>query len=139
MKKQFTAAWALVVSVLMAYLLLGILLTGEAAPVIGVLCLVLVTWFVVYKSKYKSLRNRRLITKMYDDLKGALERAKERIAQEEDQRRAAAEHEMQVHMNRERRRANRPRREDPVTSEYADMIENKVRKARQNSGERRGS
>ena len=132
MDRQFPIAWVLIVLFLTTYLLIGTLLTGEAALPIGVLFLVLILWFSVYRFRYDGLGNRGLLKKMYADLKGTLQGMKQRIGQEEVQRKsaemAAAEREEQVHVERERRRASSPMR-DPVVSRYADMIEKRVREA----------
>jgi Sec-independent protein translocase protein TatA len=135
MDKRFSVARVLVVSVLAAYFLLGILTTGGVAPPVSVLVLILVLWFSVYKLRHKGLEHREIITKMKADLEGTLEKIKERIAQEEDRRRAAAEHEEQARVERERRRAEGARirasssPKDPAVSKYAEMIESRVREA----------
>ena len=133
MDKRFTAVRVLVVSVLAAYLLLGALSTGGVALPIGVLLLVLILWFSVYRFRHKGLRQRELVTKMKADLKGTLERIEERMAQEGARKRAAEEHEERARMERERRRVERERTKtsiparDPAMSRYAEMIENRVR------------
>ena len=133
MYKRFTAARALVVSVLAAYFLLGILTTGGVVPPASVLVLVVVLWFSAYKLRHKGLGYREITTKMKVDLEGALQKIKERIAQEEDRRRVAAEQEDQAHVERERRRAEGARirasgsLKDPAVSKYAEMIESRVR------------
>ena len=133
MEKLFTAVRGLVVSVLAAYLLLGALSTGGVALPFGVLLLVLILWFSIYRFRHKSLGNRELVTKMQADLKGMLERIEERMAQEGARKRAAEEHEERARMERERRRVERERRKtsmparDPAMSRYAEMIENRVR------------
>ena len=130
MDKRFTAVRVLVVSVLAAYLLLGALSTGGVALPIGVLLLVLILWFSLYRVRHKGLGNQELVTKMHADLKGTLERIEERVAQEEARRR---EHEERVRVEREKRRAEGERKKvsitarDPAVSRYAEMIENKVR------------
>ena len=139
MDKQFTIGWVFVVSVLGAYFLLGILSTGGVTPPASVLVLVLVVWFSVYKLRNKGLGNRELVTKMRADLEGALEGIKERFAQQEASRLATLEHEEQTRLERERRRAEGERRRassptrDPAVSEYAEMIESRVRE-REHSG-----
>lgn len=133
MDKRFTAVRVLVVSVLAIYLLLGALSTGGVALPIGVLLLVLILWFSVYRFRHKGLGNQELVTKMHADLKGTLGRIEERVAQEEARRRAAEEHEERARMEREKRRVEGERRKasiparDPSVSRYAEMIENKVR------------
>lgn len=133
MDKRFTIGWVFVVSVLGAYLLLGILSTGGVIPPASVLVLVLVLWFLVYKLRNKGLGNRGLVTKMRADLEGTLEGIKEEIAQQEARRLATLEHEEQARLERERRRAERERRRTsdptrvPAVSEYAELIESRVR------------
>jgi predicted Holliday junction resolvase-like endonuclease len=135
MYKRFSAARVLIVSVLAAYLLLGSLSTGRVAPPIGVLFLVLVLWFSVYRFRHKGLSNRELVTKMRADLKETLEGIEERMAREEAQRTAAEEHEERVRVEREKRRAEGERKKasitarDPAVSRYAEMIENRVRES----------
>src|SRR5215216_2136104 len=126
MDKRFTAVRVLVVSVLAAYLLLGALSTGGVALPIGVLLLVLILWFSVYRFRHKGLGKRELVAKMKADLKGTLERIEERMAQQGARKRAAEEHEERARMERERRRASMPA-SDPTRSRYAEMIENIVR------------
>ena len=128
MDKQFPTAWVLVVSFLTAYFLIGTLLTEDAVLPTGVLFLVLVLWFSVYRFQCGNLKTRELVTKMYADLKGALEEIKERMAQTEAQKRTAEEREKHARLERERRRANRPTR-DPAVDRYAGMIENRVRES----------
>jgi ABC-type multidrug transport system fused ATPase/permease subunit len=133
MDKRFTAVRVLVVSVLAAYLLLGALSTGGVALPIGVLFLVLILWFSVYRFRHKGLRQRELVAKMQADLKGTLERIEERMAQVGARKRAAEEHEERARIEREERRVEREKRKtsmparDPAMSRYAEMIENKVR------------
>jgi hypothetical protein len=71
---------------------------------------------------------------MYAELKGTIQGMleKERMAQEEARRRAAAKHERLARMKRERRA--RPPTEDLDVSKYADMIEDKVRGEGKESG-----
>ena len=126
MDKRFPAVRALVVSVLAAYFLIATLSTGGVAAPIGVLFLVLVLWFSVYRFRYKGLGNRELLAKMRADLERTLKSIEERLAREEAQRRAAEEHEERVHAERELRRANRPVR-DPTVGKYAGIIESRVR------------
>jgi len=129
MDKRFTAVRGLVVSVLAAYLLLGALSTGGVAMPIGVLFLVLILWFSVYRFRHKGLGKRELVAKMQADLKRTLER----MAQQGARKRAAEEHEERARMERERRRVERERTKasmparDPAMSRYAEMIENRVR------------
>src|SRR5215217_5185546 len=126
MDKRFTAVRGLVVSVLAAYLLLGALSTGGVAMPIGVLFLVLILWFSVYRFRHKGLGKRELVAKMQADLKRTLERIEERMAQQGARKRAAEEHEERARMERERTKASMPAR-DPAMSRYAEMIENRVR------------
>jgi hypothetical protein len=133
MDKRFTIGWVFVVSVLGAYFLLGISSTGGVISPASVLVLVLVLWFSVYKLRHKGLGNRELVTKMRADLEGTLEGIKEKLAQQEARRLATLEHEEQTRLDQERRRAERERRRtsgptrDPAVSEYAEMIESRVR------------
>ena len=142
MDKQFTIGWIFVISVLGAYFLLGILSTGGVTPPASVLVLVLVLWFSVYKLRHMGFGNRRLIAKMRADLEGAFEGIKEKIAQQESLRLEALEHEEQVRLERDRRRAEGERRRasgparDPAVGKYASIIESRVRE-RERSG--RGS
>ena len=137
MSKRFSAARVLIVSGLAAYLLLGSLSLGGVAPPIGVLFLVLVLWFSVYRFRHKALTNRELVTKMRADLEGMLEGIKEKMAQQEARRLATLEHEEQARLERERRRAEGERRRassptrDPAVSEYAEIIESRVREREQ--------
>jgi predicted Holliday junction resolvase-like endonuclease len=126
MDKRFPAVRALVVSVLAAYFLIGTLSTGGVVGPIGVLFVVLVLWFSVYRFRYKDPGNRELLAKMRADLERTLESIEERLAREEAQRRAAEEHEERVHTERELRRANRLVR-DPTVGKYAGIIESRVR------------
>jgi hypothetical protein len=133
MYKRFTIGWAFVVSFLAVYFLLGILSTGGVAPPASVLILVLILWFSVYKLRNKGLGNRGLVKKMHADLEGTLEGIKERMAQQEARRLATLEHEEQARLERERRRAEGERQRassptrDPAVSEYAELIESRVR------------
>jgi hypothetical protein len=144
MDKRFTIGWVFVVSVLGTYFLLGILSTGGVAPPASVLVLVLVVWFSVYKLRHRGLGNRELVTKMRADLEGTLEGIKERMAQQEARRLATLEHEEQARLERERRRAEGERRRasgptrDPAVSEYAEMIESRVREREQSGRESEG-
>lgn len=138
MDRRLTNARIAIISALAAYLTLGTLLTGVVPP-IGVLVLVLIMWFSVYRFRHKSLGNRELTTKMRTDLRGTLEVIEGRLAQQEAKRRAEAEHEEQARLERERRRAEGEKRRatrpamDPVMSKYAAMIESRVKE-----GERTG-
>ncbi len=67
--------------------------------------------------------------RMYGDLKGAVERIKERVAEDEAPRRAAVSRRRQVLMNSESRRADTPK-VVPVDRTYVDIIERRVREAR---------
>src|SRR5918993_4531227 len=131
MYKRFSAARVLIVSGVAAYLLLGSLSLGGVGPPIGVLLLVLVLWFSVYRFRHKGLSKGELVTKMRADLKQMLEGIEERLARKETQRRAAEEHELQVRVEREKRRAEGERKKasitarDPAVSRYAEMIENR--------------
>src|ERR687889_1540760 len=105
MDKRFAIGWVFVASVLGAYVLLGILSTGGVTLPASVLILVLVLWFSVYKLRHKGLGNRGLVAKMRTDLEGTIEGIKEKIAQQETFRLEELEHEEQVRLERERRRA----------------------------------
>jgi hypothetical protein len=72
MDKRFPAARALVVSVLAAYFAIGTLSTGGVAAPIGVLFLVLVLWFSVYRFRHKGLGSRERVAKMRADLERML-------------------------------------------------------------------
>jgi predicted Holliday junction resolvase-like endonuclease len=144
MDKRCPAGWVLVASVVATYFLIGITTTGGVVPSASVLVLILVLWFSVYKLRHKGLGHREIITKMKADLQGTLEKKKEKIAQEEDRRRAVAEHEEQARVERERRRAegarirvSRPPRE-PAVNKYADIIEGRVREAERTRQETKG-
>ena len=133
MDKQFPTGWVLPVWVLASYLLLGTLSAGGAAPPVLVLLLVLLLWFLVYAFRYRGQGIRKLVRKMHADLEGTLEDLKERVAQQEAHRLATLEHEEQARLERERRRAEGERQRassptrDPALSEYAELIESRVR------------
>ncbi len=135
MDKRFSIGRVLAFSVLAAYLLLASLSTGGGVALpAGVLLLVLVLWFCIYRFRHKGLGNRELATKMYLDLEEALEGIKEKIAQEEARRRATIEQEQRTRIERERRRmegkrrrASRPTTEPTISSEYAHIIENRIK------------
>jgi ABC-type transport system involved in cytochrome bd biosynthesis fused ATPase/permease subunit len=144
MSKRLTIGRVFVVSVLVVYFLLGILSTGGVALPTSVLVLVLVLWFSVYKLRHKGLGNRGLTMKMRADLEGTLEGIKERMAQQEAHRLATLEQEEQARLERERRRAERERRRassptrDPADSEYAEIIESRVRERERSGRESEG-
>jgi F0F1-type ATP synthase membrane subunit b/b' len=144
MYKRFTIGWAFVVSFLAVYFLLGTLSTGGVAPPASVLVLVLAVWFSVYKLRNKGLGSRELVTKMRADLEGTLEGIKERMAQQEARRLATLEHEEQARLERERRRAEGKIRRasgptrDTAVSEYAEMIESRVRERERSGRESEG-
>ena len=137
MDKRFPAAPALIVSVLATYFLVGTLSTGGVAPPLGVLFLVLVLWFSLYRFRRKDSGNQELLAKMRSDLGKTLERIEERLAQEEAQRRAAEEQKERAQVEREMRRANRLVR-DPAVGKYAGMIEDRVRESEQTRREFEG-
>lgn len=137
MGKQLPAARVLVVSILTTYFLAAILSTGQVVAPAGVLILVLVLWFLVYRYRYKRLESREIITRMYADLIRTLEGMKERIAQEEAQKEAAKEREERARSERERRKATLPTR-DPTASKYAEMIETRVREGERVRGSSEG-
>ena len=118
---------------------MAILLTGKVALSVTVLLLVLVIWFLTYKLKFRRLRNIELIMRMYTDFTGTLERVKERVAEDEARRRAAADRERQVLMQRESRRADRPRESSIADKKYTEMIERRVRESKANQDEREGT
>ncbi len=135
MNKQFPAGWLITILTLIAYFSLGILLTGEVALFVGVLLLVLIIWFLFCKIRYKDLGNLELVMRMYADFKGTVERIKERVAEDEAPRRAAATHRRQVLTDRERNRERRKTessKEVPVDKKYTEMIERRVRESRAN-------
>jgi hypothetical protein len=129
--ERFPNGWILAILTLIAYFSIGILLSGEAALLVGVLLLVLITWWIIYEAHYrKSLGNRELVVRMYDDFRGTVERIAEKVAQVEVKRRAA-EHERQTRRERRDRRVSSTRtKEDPAVEKYAEMIENRVRDAK---------
>jgi hypothetical protein len=132
MNKTFPAGWAIATLALIAYFLIAVLLTGEVSLSVTVLLLVLVIGFLTYKLKFRRLRNLELIMRMYTDFTGTLERIKERVAEDEARRRAAADLERQVLMQRESRRADRPKESSTAHKKYTEMIERRVRESRAN-------
>ena len=139
MNKTFPAGWAIATLALIAYFFIAVLLTGEVSLSVTVLLLVLVTGFLTYKLKYRRLRNLELIMRMYTDFTGTLERIKERVAEDEARRRAAADRERHVLMQRESRRADRPRESSIADKKYTEMIERRVRESKANQDEREGT
>ncbi len=135
MNKRFPVGWVIATLALIAYFSLGLLLTGEVAQFVGVLLLVLVIWFLFCRIRYKDLGNLELVMKMYADLKGAVERIKERVAEDEAPRRAASRR-RHTFVNRESRKADRPQETPTTDKKYADMIERRVREARARQGRR---
>ncbi len=129
MNQKFLAGWVIVILVLLAYFFTAILLTREVALPVGVLLFVLLIWFLIYKLRYKNLGSLEVVLKMYADLKDALERIKERVAEQEAPRRSAEDHERQAPISRESRRAATPK-EFPVDRTYADLIERRIRESR---------
>ncbi len=138
MNKTFPAGWAIATLALMAYFFMAILLTGKVALSVTVLLLVLVIWFLTYKLKFRRLRNLELITRMYTDFTGTLERIKERVAEDEARREAAADRRSQVLTDRERRKTESSK-EVPVDKKYTEMIERRVRESRANQEQSEGS
>ena len=140
MDNRFTVGRVFVISVMVAYFLLGTIATGGVAPPASVLVLVLVLWFSLCKLRHKGFGNRELVTKMRADVEGTLQGIKEKMAQQEARRLAALEQDEQARLERERRRAERERRRtsgptrDPAVSEYAELIESRVRE-RERSGQ----
>jgi hypothetical protein len=142
MNKTFPAGWAIATLALIAYFFVAILLTGEVSLAITVLLLVLVIWFLTYKLKFRRLRNLQLIMRMYTDFTGTLERIKERVAEDEARREAAADRRSQVLTDRERNRERRKTessKEVPVDKKYTEMIERRVRESRANQEQSEGS
>ncbi len=139
MNKTFPAGWAIATLALIAYFFVAILLTGEVSLAITVLLLVLVIWFLTYKLKFRRLRNLELIMRMYTDFRGTLERIRERVAEDEARRRAAVDRERQILMQRESRRADRPKESSTADKKYTEMIERRVRESRANQDKREGT
>ena len=138
MNKTFPTGWAIATLALMAYFFMAILLTGKVALSVTVLLLVLVIWFLTYKLKFRRLRNLELIMRMYTDFTGTLERIKERVAEGEARREAAADRRSQVLTDRERRKTESSK-EVPVDKKYTEMIERRVRESRANQEQSEGS
>ena len=61
MNSRFPAEWLIVLLALLAYFSIAILLTGEVYTSVGVLLLVLLIWFLIYKLRYRSVGNLELI------------------------------------------------------------------------------
>ena len=142
MNKTFPAGWAIATLALIAYFFIAVLLTGEVSLSVTVLLLVLVIGFLTYKLKFRRLRNLELIMRMYTDFTGTLERIKERVAEDEARRKAAADRERQVLTDRERNRERRKTessKEVPVDKKYTEMIERRVRESRANQEQSEGS
>jgi hypothetical protein len=138
MNKTFPTGWAIATLALMAYFFMAILLTGKVALSVTVLLLVLVIWFLTYKLKFRRLRNLELIMRMYTDFTGTLERIKERVAEDEARREAAADRRSQVLTDRERRKTESSK-EVPVDKKYTDLIERRVRESRANQEQNEGT
>jgi Ca2+/Na+ antiporter len=139
MNKQSLARWAIFTLALLTYFFIAILLTGEAYTSVGVLFLILVIWFLIYKLRYKSLGEPRAYYEEYADFTGTLERIKERVAEDEARRRTAADRESQVLMERERRKADRRKEASTGDKKYADSIERRVREAKTNQDQTEGT
>ena len=139
MNKTFPAGWVIATLALIAYFFVAVLLTGEVSLAITVLLLVLVIWFLTYKLKFRRLRNLELIMRMYTDFTGTLERIRERVAEDEARRRAAVDRERQILMQRESRRADRPKESSTADKKYTEMIERRVRESRANQEQSEGS
>jgi hypothetical protein len=139
MNKTFPAGWVIATLALIAYFFVAVLLTGEVSLAITVLLLVLVIWFLTYKLKFRRLRNLELIMRMYTDFTGTLERIRERVAEDEARRRAAVDRERQILMQRESRRADRPKESSTADKKYTEMIERRVRESRANQDKREGT
>ena len=139
MNKTFSAGWAIATLALIAYFFVAVLLTGEVSLAITVLLLVLVIWFLTFKLKFRRLSNLELIMRMYTDFTGTLERIRERVAEDEARRRAAVDRERQILMQRESRRADRPKESSTADKKYTEMIERRVRESRANQDKREGT
>src|SRR3712207_139776 len=139
MNKTFPAGWVIATLALIAYFFVAVLLTGEVSLAITVLLLVLVIWFLTFKLKFRRLSNLELIMRMYTDFTGTLERIRERVAEDEARRRAAVDRERQILMQRERRRADRPKESSTADKKYTEMIERRVRESRANQDKREGT
>jgi hypothetical protein len=142
MNKTFPAGWVIAALALIAYFSIGILLTGEVSLLVGVLLFVLVVSFLIYKLVHKNLGNLELVTRMYTDFTGAVERLIERVAEDEARRRAAADRRSQVLTDRERNRKRRKiesSKEVPVDKKYTEMIERRVRESRANQEQNEGT
>jgi hypothetical protein len=139
MNKTFSAGWAIATLALIAYFFIAILLTGEVSLAITVLLLVLVIWILTYKLKFRKLTNLELIMRMYADFTGTLERIRERVAEDEAKRRAPVDRERQILMQRESRRADRPKESSTADKKYTEMIERRVRESRANQDKREGT
>ena len=98
---RFVAGWLILTLALLAYFSIASLLTGEVYTSVGVLFFILLIWFLIYKLRHESLRNVGFIKRMYADSTGAVERLKERLAEDEASRRAAADRRRQVLINQE--------------------------------------
>jgi hypothetical protein len=133
---RFVAGWLILTLALLAYFSIASLLTGEVYTSVGVLFFILLIWFLIYKLRHESLGNVGLIKRMYADSTGAVERLKERLAEDEASRRAAADRRRQVLINQESKKTDTPK-EFPVDRAYADLIERRVResRAKQDQGE----
>lgn len=137
MSRHFLAGWLIVIVGLLAYFFIGLLLTKAVSLVVGVLFFVLISWFLIYKLRYRSVGNLELVRKMYADLKGAVERLKERLAKDEAPRRVATSRRRQALMNRERRKTDSSK-EVPVDKRYTETIERRVREARARQDQSKG-
>ena len=137
MSRHFLAGWLIVIVGLLAYFFIGLLLTKAVSLVVGVLFFVLISWFLIYKLRYRSVGNLELVRKMYADLKGAVERLKERLAKDEAPRRVATSRRRQALMNRESRKTDSSK-EVPVDKRYTETIERRVREARARQDQSKG-
>ena len=126
---RFVAGWLILTLALLAYFSIASLLTGEVYTSVGVLFFILLTGFLVYKLRHESLGNVGFIKRMYADSTGAVERLKERLAEDEASRRAAADRRRQVLINQESKKLIPPKK-FPVDRAYADLVERRVRESR---------
>jgi hypothetical protein len=138
MNRRFSAGGLIVVSTLLTYFFIAILLTGEVALPVAVPLLVLVVWFLIYKLRYKNLGNLEVVKRIYSDLKYAIHRLKERLAENQAPRRAEASRRREALINREIRKTDTPK-VIPVDKKYTDLIERRVREAKANQEQGEGA
>jgi len=88
---------------------------------------------------HKTSGNLELVMRMYADFTGTLERIKERVAEGEAPRRAAASRRRQVLMDRESRETDRPKESSTADKKYTDLIERGDRETRAKQDHSEGS